>query len=326
MKQLTEEEKNDMRKVCRIHNNFKKIENLTLNNLTKRFNEYLYGIFNEYFRYFDPRIAESITVTGQYTIRSAEKAVNKYLNKVLKTSKVDYVIAIDTDSLYVNFGPFVNMMREKDWSEYDKNRIVDELSKFGENVMEELFRRTYTKLQNKMNCKTNMMEMKREKISDKGIWTGKKHYMLSVLDSEGVRYEKPDIKMMGIEAVRSSTPNIFRKLIKKTISTIMTKNEKAVQDLIRKEREKILDLKYAPEDVAFPRGVSNMDKYKDSSSIYRKATPIHVRGALLYNYFLTQHNLDKKYERIFSGDKIKFLILNYLIELRKMLLHSTESN
>ena len=266
----------------------------------------LYGaLSNEYFRYFDPRIAEGITITGQYTIRSAEKAVNDWMNKRLQTSKVDYVIAIDTDSLYVNFGPMV----KKFMSDKSKQQILDVLDKDVAPRMEKLFEDTYKKLQAKMNCKTQMMQMKREVIADKGIWTGKKHYMLSVLDSEGVRYDEPDIKMMGIEAVRSSTPNIFRKLIKKTIQTIMTKDEQAVQDLIREERDKILDLQYAPEDVAFPRGVSNMDKYKDRSSIYRKATPIHVRGALLYNYFLTQHNLDKKYEKIFSGDKIKFLYL-----------------
>ena len=266
----------------------------------------LYGaLSNEYFRYFDPRIAEGITITGQYTIRSAEKAVNDWMNKRLQTSKVDYVIAIDTDSLYVNFGPMV----KKFMSDKSKQQILNVLDKDVAPRMEKLFEDTYKKLQAKMNCKTQMMQMKREVIADKGIWTGKKHYMLSVLDSEGVRYDEPDIKMMGIEAVRSSTPNIFRKLIKKTIQTIMTKDEQAVQDLIREERDKILDLQYAPEDVAFPRGVSNMDKYKDRSSIYRKATPIHVRGALLYNYFLTQHNLDKKYEKIFSGDKIKFLYL-----------------
>ena len=266
----------------------------------------LYGaLSNEYFRYFDPRIAEGITVTGQYTIRSAEKAVNDWMNKRLQTKNVDYVIAIDTDSLYVNFGPMV----KKFMSDKSKQQILDVLDKDVAPRMEKLFEDTYKKLQAKMNCKTQMMQMKREVIADKGIWTGKKHYMLSVLDSEGVRYDEPDIKMMGIEAVRSSTPNIFRKLIKKTIQTIMTKDEQAVQDLIREERDKILDLQYAPEDVAFPRGVSNMDKYKDRSSIYRKATPIHVRGALLYNYFLTQHNLDKKYEKIFSGDKIKFLYL-----------------
>ena len=266
----------------------------------------LYGaLSNEYFRYFDPRIAEGITVTGQYTIRSAEKAVNDWMNKRLQTKNVDYVIAIDTDSLYVNFGPMV----KKFMSDKSKQQILDVLDKDVAPRMEKLFEETYKKLQAKMNCKTQMMQMKREVIADKGIWTGKKHYMLSVLDSEGVRYDEPEIKMMGIEAVRSSTPNIFRKLIKKTIQTIMTKDEQAVQDLIREERDKILDLQYAPEDVAFPRGVSNMDKYKDRSSIYRKATPIHVRGALLYNYFLTQHNLDKKYEKIFSGDKIKFLYL-----------------
>ena len=201
----------------------------------------LYGaLSNEYFRYFDPRIAEGITVTGQYTIRSAEKAVNDWMNKRLQTKNVDYVIAIDTDSLYVNFGPMV----KKFMSDKSKQQILDVLDKDVAPRMEKLFEETYKKLQAKMNCKTQMMQMKREVIADKGIWTGKKHYMLSVLDSEGVRYDEPDIKMMGIEAVRSSTPNIFRKLIKKTIQTIMTKDEQAVQDLIRKERDKILDKIY----------------------------------------------------------------------------------
>ena len=266
----------------------------------------LYGaLSNEYFRYHDTRIAEGITVTGQYTIRSAEQAVNKFMNDALKTKRVDYVIAIDTDSLYINFGPFV----KKFYPNLTKENTLNKLDEFAKKVMEPLFNKTYERLQKKMGCNEQLMVMKREVIADKGIWTGKKHYMLSVLDSEGIRYKKPQIKMMGIEAVRSSTPNIFRNLIKKTISTIMTKDEKAVQTLIRQEREKLLNLEYQPEDVAFPRGVSNMDKYRDKSSIYRKATPIHVRGALLYNYFLTQYNLDKKYEKIFSGDKIKFLYL-----------------
>ena len=266
----------------------------------------LYGaLSNEFFRYFDPRIAEGITITGQYTIRSAEQAVNEYLNKALQTKRVDYVIAIDTDSLYINFGPFV----KKFFPNKTKTQILNKLDKLATEVMEPLLNKKYKQVQEKMGCKEQLMVMKREVIADKGIWTGKKHYMLSVLDSEGVRYDEPDIKMMGIEAVRSSTPNVFRKLIKKTISTIMTKDEQAVQDLIQKERDKLLDLQYPPEDVAFPRGVSNMDKYKDKSRIYRKATPIHVRGALLYNYFLREYNLDKKYEKIFSGDKIKFLYL-----------------
>ena len=308
VKQLTEEEKKrHEEEFAKLQPILKKIAKLDTKQLAlKILMNTLYGaLSNEYFRYFDPRIAEGITITGQYTIRSAEKAVNDWMNKRLQTSKVDYVIAIDTDSLYVNFGPMV----KKFMSDKSKQQILDVLDKDVAPRMEKLFEETYKKLQAKMNCKTQMMQMKREVIADKGIWTGKKHYMLSVLDSEGVRYDEPDIKMMGIEAVRSSTPNIFRKLIKKTIQTIMTKDEQAVQDLIRKERDKILDLQYEPEDVAFPRGVSNMDKYKDRSSIYRKATPIHVRGALLYNYFLTQHNLDKKYEKIFSGDKIKFLYL-----------------
>ena len=264
----------------------------------------LYGaLSNQYFKYFDQRIAEGITVTGQYTIRNAEQTVNRYLNKILKTQDVDYVIAIDTDSLYINFGPFV----KKFYPDLPKEKILERLNQFGEEIAEPLLDKSYSKLKKRMNCTKQLMVMKREVIADKGIWTGKKHYMLNVLDSEGVRYKEPQVKMMGIEAVRSSTPMDVRKIIKETIKLIMEKDEKTVQAYIKKARKDFHNLK--PEDAAFPRGVSNLDKYKDSSRIYRKSTPIHVRGALLYNYFIKELGIEKKYERIFAGDKIKFLYL-----------------
>jgi len=265
----------------------------------------LYGaLSNEYFRYYDMRMAEGITITGQYTIRSAEKAINEYLNKHLKTNKVDYVIAIDTDSLYINFGPLVkrtfgdNLTREKGLK-FLNNLATKEL----EPLLEEI----YLDIRDKLNCKNNKMVMKREVIADKGIWTGKKHYTLNVLDSEGVTYDEPQLKIMGLEAVRSSTPASIRSLIKDTIKVIMEHGEISTQKFIEEARKRFYRL--APEDAAFPRGVANLNKYKDSARIYRKSTPIQVRAALLYNHHIVQLGLDTKYDKIFSGDKIKFVYL-----------------
>ena len=265
----------------------------------------LYGaLSNEYFRYYDMRMAEGITITGQYTIRSAEKAINQYLNKHLKTNNVDYVIAIDTDSLYINFGPLVKKVYG---DKLTRDIGLNFLNKLATKELEPLLEETYLDIRDKMNCKDNKMVMKREVIADKGIWTGKKHYTLNVLDSEGVTYKEPQLKIMGIEAVRSSTPLSIRNLIKDTIKVIMEHGEKSTQQFIEDARKRFYRL--PPEEAAFPRGVANLDKYKDSAKIYRKSTPIQVRAALLYNYHLVQLGLDKKYDRIFSGDKIKFVYL-----------------
>ena len=265
----------------------------------------LYGaLSNEYFRYYDMRMAEGITITGQYTIRSAEKAINEYLNKHLKTNNVDYVIAIDTDSLYINFGPLVQKVFG---DKLTREKGLKFLNNLATKELEPLLEETYLDIREKMNCKDQKMVMKREVIADKGIWTGKKHYTLNVLDSEGVTFKEPELKIMGIEAVRSSTPASIRTLIKDTIKVIMDHGEISTQQFIEDARKSFYKL--APEDAAFPRGVANLNKYKDSATIYRKSTPIQVRAALMYNHTLVQLGLDKKYDKIFSGDKIKFVYL-----------------
>jgi len=264
----------------------------------------LYGAMsNEFFRYYDMRIAESITVTGQLTIQWAERKINGYLNKLLKTDDKDYVIAIDTDSLYINFGPLVDNILGFDC---DVQKAVEFLDKVCSTKISPFLAEGYEELRQYLGCVVQKISMKREIIADKGIWTGKKHYVVNVYNSEGVQYAEPKLKMKGIEAVRSSTPAVCRDSIKKAINVIMNTDEQTLQKFISDFRDRFNTLPF--EDVASPRGVRGMDKYKDAASIYMKGTPIHVRGALLFNMILKQKKI-ANVAPIQDGDKIKFAYL-----------------
>jgi len=253
---------------------------------------------NQYFKYFDLRIAEGITLTGQRVIQWAEAAVNKEMNKLLKT-ETDYVIAIDTDSLYVNFGPLVNHFSPED--------PVKFLDKICTDHFEKLLAKSYDNLFHNMNCYRKRMEMSREVIADRGIWTAKKRYILNVHNSEGVQYTEPKLKIMGIEAIKSSTPAVCRDALKQLFKVIISSSEENTQKEIADFKARFKAL--SPEQVSFPRGVSELEKWRDRKFIYSKGTPIHVRGALLYNHYIKQHTLQKKYELIQAGDKTKFCYL-----------------
>ena len=259
----------------------------------------LYGaIGNKYFRYYDLRIAEGITLTGQLAIKWAEKAVNKELNKILKTDD-DYVIAMDTDSLYINFGPLVEKLKPND--------PVKFLDKICTEHFEPVIAKAYDKLFNVMNCHKPRMEMGREVIADRGIWTAKKRYILNVHNSEGIQYSEPKLKIMGIEAIKSSTPEIVRAKFKEIFKLIISSTEKDVQDFIQTFKS---DFKSrSPEEVAFPRSVSNITDWKDRKTVYKKGSPIHVRGSLVFNKALKESGLMNRYEAIQNGTRIKYLYM-----------------
>jgi DNA polymerase elongation subunit (family B) len=264
----------------------------------------LYGAMgSQYFRYFDLRMAEGITLYGQLAIRWAERAFNEFMNRILGTTKFDYVIAADTDSNYLNFGPLVEKLGLT--NKHDLKAIVDIISKMCTDQFEPMIANSYKDLAKYMHAYKNKMVMEREVIADLGIWTAKKRYILNVHNSEGVSFTEPKLKIMGIEAIKSSTPAICRDALKNIFKVIMTGSE----DKTRKAISDFEDYfhKQPPENVSFPRGVSDIVKWRDGNG-YKTRVPIHVRGAIMYNVGLEQKSL-KRYSPVRNGDKIKFCYL-----------------
>ena len=296
-KKLYQETKDDKYKneIARCHN-IQWAKKIALNSA--------YGaIGNQYFRYYDVRQATAITSSGQLVIRHIETEVNNYMNKILQTENVDYIVASDTDSIYLKLDSLV----EKTCQNKTIDQKVNFIDKVAQQKIEPFIEKCFNDLSDYTNAFEQRMVMKREVIADKAIWTAKKRYMLHVLDDEGIRLTKPKMKIMGIEAVKSSTPEVCRVAIKEAIRLIMNKDEDALHNYISDFKE--IYKKYEPEQIAFPRSCNNLRKYSSSSDIFIKGTPIHIKGSLIYNWHLKNQNLDQRYPLIQEGDKIKFILL-----------------
>ena len=278
--------------------NFQMVRKICLNSL--------YGALgNVHFRYYKLDNAEAITLTGQVAIRWIERKINEFMNRTLKTEDVDYVVASDTDSIYLNLGDLVGRVSPD--GVLQSARVVEILNQFCEDKIVPYIDKSYKELSDYLQSYEETLVMKRECISERGIWTAKKRYILNVWDNEGIRYEEPKLKMMGIEAVRSSTPAPIREYIGEALKVVMGGTEDDLIAFVADTREHWNSL--SPEEVGFPRTANNVDHYYDPVTLYRKSTPMHVRGALMFNHQIKDKGLTNKYNLINPGEKIKYIHL-----------------
>ena len=137
-----------------------------------------------------------------------------------------------------------------------------------------------------------------------GVWTAKKKYFARVIDSEGVRYKEPKMKVMGLDIIRSGTPSFVKKKLKESLNIILDSDAESMirwKDLV-KEEFNLQNLS----DIARVQGVSNIDY-----SVNDKGVPIGARAVLVHNEYVKKLGIENEIQLLEAGNKVK---LAYLTE------------
>jgi DNA polymerase elongation subunit (family B) len=260
---------------------------------------------NAYFRYFDVRLAEAVTLSGQLAIKWVQRDLNLYLNKLLNASDKDFIVASDTDSAYITLNEVVN--KTFDNQIIDQEKIVEFIDVFCVEGLQKVINNSFNSLYEYTNGFLPRLEMKRECIANTGIWIAKKRYVISALDVEGIRYSAPVIKATGLDVVKSSTPAFIKIYLNEALKILLQGKESDLQKHMKAVKNIFFDADI--DNISFPKSVSGVKKYSNRQTIYTKSTPINSRAAILYNYLITKHGLQSKYEPITEGEKIKYVYL-----------------
>lgn len=287
-------EKQRMTKLKAAYNNQQAIRKVNLNSA--------YGALgSNYFRFFDVDMAEAVTLSGQLTIQLIAKDVNAFLNKIFKTKNEDFIIASDTDSIYVRLEKLADIFQSKKPNASTKE-IALMMKEFGDAQLQPLINKTFERLATYLNVANPCMSMAREVIADKGVWTAKKRYMMNVLIKDKTEsFEEPKLFVKGIETQRSSTPAYAKKILKRGIELMLRGTELELQTHITKSRDEFMKAGFV--QIAMPRSVNGLRKYEHAE----KGVPIQVKGALIYNRKLQAEQ--SSLEQIRDGSKIRFAYL-----------------
>lgn len=288
----------EIKKKINVYNNYQNVKKTVLNSA--------FGTLGcEYFRYYDLRNAEAITYTGQAIIRWLEQKLNAFLNKIAGTQDFDFAIAMDTDSIMINFEPVIQRIFGD--RKVEMVKIIDFMDKVCSTKIQDCIDESFREICEVLGAFERQLNMKREKLCSSGLWVAKKNYIMKVWDNEGVRYSEPKIVISGISAIKSSTPAYCRNRIREGINLILDKDNDELIDFIESCKKEFFAL--TPEEVSFPKSVSNVTKYSVNKNAYLSGTPIQSRASLVYNRYIQEQKLDKKYPLIKDGEKIKFCYL-----------------
>ena len=264
-------------------------------------------------RYFEIAMAESITLSGQANIKYIANCLSDEINRMEGKAKDDYIdriIAIDTDSNYLDCSGLVEIFSKRYEAKNKKPPTTEDITNWLDALFAKHFEpfidKSYQDFADYQNAYEHKMFMAREVIAESAMWTKKKRYIMKILDSEGVRFAKPKYKVMGQDAIRSSTPEICRDMLKDAYKVILDGDETTMQEFIKVFREE--HKKLPAHIIATNSSANGLAKYSNKKTVYEKGAPGHVRGALLYNNYLDKLGLTSV-DKIQEGEKVKVLAL-----------------